>query len=427
MPLTAPRFTRPRVSATVQQRLELAMRRSPVMKLGEKHEAVTVVQQALIDLGYSIPDGATGYYGVQTEKAVRAFQQDNVGRHGAPDGQVANLTLQLLDERFQNKPAPAPVPPPAPPLPVTGVARAFIGPMGKQASKESVIFEYYSQCGYETVGPGQVEVGGMLTRYQTFEGLVDALATSNALHNVVINHGTAATALMLPLCKESRLRDDNGTIINSLARLAIEARKRGTLNMTDPDIKGSFNNVMRNAQITQAVVMRIVGKLAAMGRQPRIIHLRACNMKSDFYARAYKDAFGALALTYHAPHLLFWKLDPKIPINGESVRQLYQKLPSSTPTIRKRLFEDSLGEIATMMIVVALEENDLGVTVVQSSAQAIDRRGSADLIGWAEVIIRRWKSSPQKGFVVPILFEADGDLSFHLPMETGYREYIKIV
>ncbi len=45
---------------------------------GDRNENVKRIQQKLIDLGFSIPDGATGLYGKQTKSAVYAFQLKRV-------------------------------------------------------------------------------------------------------------------------------------------------------------------------------------------------------------------------------------------------------------------------------------------------------------------------------------------------------------
>lgn len=46
---------------------------------GQQGSAVTTLQQCLIDAGYSIPAGATGYYGAQTRSAVQAFYAAELG------------------------------------------------------------------------------------------------------------------------------------------------------------------------------------------------------------------------------------------------------------------------------------------------------------------------------------------------------------
>ena len=42
--------------------------------MGDSGAGVSMLQADLISLGYSIPAGATGYYGSQTSAAVSAFQ-----------------------------------------------------------------------------------------------------------------------------------------------------------------------------------------------------------------------------------------------------------------------------------------------------------------------------------------------------------------
>jgi peptidoglycan hydrolase-like protein with peptidoglycan-binding domain len=43
------------------------------VRFGQKGEAVKNLQFCLIQLGYNLPGGATGYYGIQTKKAVKEF------------------------------------------------------------------------------------------------------------------------------------------------------------------------------------------------------------------------------------------------------------------------------------------------------------------------------------------------------------------
>lgn len=99
--LRAPRFRTPRISAKAAKRLQEALNNAPPLALNEQHEAVTVLQRALIELGdwrISIPDGATGYYGQQTEAAVVAFQKAyKLARH---DGKAGNETLGRLDKLY---------------------------------------------------------------------------------------------------------------------------------------------------------------------------------------------------------------------------------------------------------------------------------------------------------------------------------------
>jgi len=69
--------------------------------VGEKGEAVEIVQQALIDLKYSMPIStratglADGIFGVETKSVVAAFQKRE---RLQPDGIVGPKTLRRLDE-----------------------------------------------------------------------------------------------------------------------------------------------------------------------------------------------------------------------------------------------------------------------------------------------------------------------------------------
>ena len=44
------------------------------MKYGDENADVMELQKRLIDMGYNIPAGATGYYGTQTKKAISIYQ-----------------------------------------------------------------------------------------------------------------------------------------------------------------------------------------------------------------------------------------------------------------------------------------------------------------------------------------------------------------
>ena len=108
MPLTSPRFRN-------NQRLQRAAENAPSLKQPEGGQAVRLLQQALIDLGYPLPKSTARYgspdgkYGMETEAAVRTFQ----GNLHLPriDGHAGHDTLYELDKQF-----PLPVAP-LPPLP----------------------------------------------------------------------------------------------------------------------------------------------------------------------------------------------------------------------------------------------------------------------------------------------------------------------
>jgi peptidoglycan hydrolase-like protein with peptidoglycan-binding domain len=59
---------------------------------------VTTIQQALVDLGYVLPEyGADGNFGSETRNAVVAYQADN---GLADDGIVGRDTIGSLDTQF---------------------------------------------------------------------------------------------------------------------------------------------------------------------------------------------------------------------------------------------------------------------------------------------------------------------------------------
>lgn len=65
------------------------------LTIGSTGADVEALQNLLIAAGYSIPAGATGYFGAQTEAAVKLFQT----AHGLPStGYVGPLTRTVLNE-----------------------------------------------------------------------------------------------------------------------------------------------------------------------------------------------------------------------------------------------------------------------------------------------------------------------------------------
>jgi peptidoglycan hydrolase-like protein with peptidoglycan-binding domain len=93
--LRAGRFSR-------NPRLAQAAEGKPSLKQGEKGEAVAVVQQALIDLGFAMPlstgNGRSlpdGKFGPETARTVSRFQKE---QRLAADGIVGRSTLARLDD-----------------------------------------------------------------------------------------------------------------------------------------------------------------------------------------------------------------------------------------------------------------------------------------------------------------------------------------
>ncbi|HXP88278.1 MAG TPA: peptidoglycan-binding domain-containing protein [Bryobacteraceae bacterium] len=84
-------------------RLDAASNNSPPLKRGDIGEAVQILQQALIDLGFAMPRSTAksaipdGIFGPETEATVRAFQAAN---GLVQDGEPGRKTLGQLDQIF---------------------------------------------------------------------------------------------------------------------------------------------------------------------------------------------------------------------------------------------------------------------------------------------------------------------------------------
>ncbi|KAH8646509.1 hypothetical protein BGZ60DRAFT_438265 [Tricladium varicosporioides] len=93
-----------------------------LLKRNSSGEAVKLIQKALIDLGESMPAGADGSFGPQTQTAVTHFQST---RGLGSDGIVGPNTMSRLDADIVLFDTP-PVPPPPTPVPVLKTLRFWI-------------------------------------------------------------------------------------------------------------------------------------------------------------------------------------------------------------------------------------------------------------------------------------------------------------
>lgn len=98
MALRSPRFAD-------NARLQAASENSPPMRPGETGEAVAILQQALVDLGFKMPvsfakGGPDGVYGGETERTVRQFQAAQGFPLSGQDGRAGHDTLGRLDQLF---------------------------------------------------------------------------------------------------------------------------------------------------------------------------------------------------------------------------------------------------------------------------------------------------------------------------------------
>ncbi|MGB1008450.1 MAG: polysaccharide deacetylase family protein [Thiolinea sp.] len=103
-------------------RLQRAAENSPALKPGDPDElAVSIVQRALVDLGYAMPrstndDGRLdGDYGNETVTAIRSFQRDQGLQ---VDGKAGRDTMRRLDQVAPAISSSLPEPTPSPPDPL---------------------------------------------------------------------------------------------------------------------------------------------------------------------------------------------------------------------------------------------------------------------------------------------------------------------
>lgn len=101
-------------------RILRAAQNAPVMKEGERGPPVSILQGALLDLGYKLPQSIhgkpgqpDGIFGGETTQVLRKFQSDNKLQ---PDGAAGRDTLECLDALLVAKfgvpqPSPAVLPP----------------------------------------------------------------------------------------------------------------------------------------------------------------------------------------------------------------------------------------------------------------------------------------------------------------------------
>jgi len=384
---------------------------------GSSGEPVNKIQQALTKLmKMNFPPNEAGglKYGEATINAVVKFKTDRgiLNFKNQIDNIVGQKTIRRLDKEMKDTEIPNLVLPPPPP--VAGRAGGHIGPMRSGAE---IVSDYYRNCGLETIGPTQIEVG-FPNRYTTFEGLIDSLIAAPEFHHVIVNHGDVAFGLLVPLCPESTLRE-TGLVIGQLAELADKAEK-GPLNPNDPDTKLFLGKVIKDANVSQAVVFRIVQKLVTLRKKGLLLHFRACNFNA-FIAGHYKRAFGARLITFHGTRLLFVRIRPQQFQPGHTVEGELATHPSDA-TRRFRGFHDPMGEFSSMLIGILDKD---GATLVESFT-LIGKRIPGDIQFWAKELLRRWKSSETLEFVLPVMWD-NGETTFHCPLEIGWGAKLRFV
>ena len=404
-------------------RLEQAASKPPSIKKGppaDDVEAVKRIQRGLIKLSghpmpISFPNGPDGEpdgkFGQETFDAVVAFQKKVFpGQPNEHDGKVGIKTLEKMDALLpKGGGGGGPTPPPPP---VVGMAGVAVGPVG---ANSKLVDDYYHHCGLETVGPGQVTTGPPRS-FRTFEGLIDDLLVRPELQQVIVCHGEPSKGLIVPVSPKTNFRDTSQVIFD-LSDLADKVDRGQPL--TTPASQNSIQSISRKTRLARADILAIVQKLVLVRKKQLVVHFRACNMREDLVT-GYKLAFGARLATFHEVRLLFLRIEVKEFINGNTAAKL--KTVPNTRTERTRMFEDSLGELSSLAIGV---QDQNGHEKVRSFT-GIDRFSTADVKAWAEVFIRKWDAANPSEFVIPAMWD-DNDLTFHFPLESGWRSKLKFV
>lgn len=113
------------------------------LQRGDKLPVVAELQRDLIAAGYPIPDGPTGYYGEQTEAAVRALQTATPGLR--VDGEYGRNTRNALQQAIERQPTTEPptterptTEPPTPDGQPTVAARDTPGPFAAVATDDLI-------------------------------------------------------------------------------------------------------------------------------------------------------------------------------------------------------------------------------------------------------------------------------------------------
>ena len=409
MTLTADRWKQNR-------RLQQASDDKPAMRRGEPNrEAVKLLQQALIDCGFPIADGATGNYLSETAAAVRAVEQKfNLSRD---DGVAGREVLSALDALLgATPPNPAPPAPPAPtPPPTAGVAEVQIGPLGPG---QSVVESFYRHCARETIASGRLVTSGLRT-YTTFEGLLDLLLTRSMPQQVIVNHGDDLRGLLIPWCRETSGNRDTLANIGTLAKVAA-AIEQGTDNDGNNDFTDALATLKFMIDMSRPVALRLARKLVGVRKKQLTLHIRACHI-SQQGAQTYKDAFKAQQITFHSVRLLFMEIKPAKFKPGHSAKDF--PFSNNTQLDRARVFEDPFGELATLVIAILDRRRVLvhGQVVLRHERDFsfMDRIVPSEIHEWAETIIGAWTGPPDR-FVLPAMWDAN-ERSFACPFEDDWR------
>lgn len=403
-----------RQSDAVRQRLSACLANDAQhITPGQKGEHVRAIQSALAAIGKLRPElglpanqDPPGTFGPGTVKLVHQYKmQNHIVRPGQPlDDIVGRMTItQIDDDLLGDKPEPDPPPSPE----VLGAGGIQIGPgHGRE------VVSYYTSCGLETIGPGQIKTAQIRT-FQTLEELIDLLQRRAELHQVCVNHGDEKHGLLLPIATGG-IRQMPRSVMDQLADLA-------DLAATQPGKSDDIivSEIAQDAGIPKAAVLRVVDKLVALRRRsPYIIHIRGCNVgRNPGYVASFKRAFGAMMVTAPKCRMTY----QEIKMNWLKANMTMADLERLFPTrekLRHRVFNDPLGLIEPLWIAI----EDLGHTHFRTAAEMPHDAPPEQALEWRTFLIGPWSGSSQ-AFVVPVLWEVEPqEYTYYCPLEISWRE-----
>jgi peptidoglycan hydrolase-like protein with peptidoglycan-binding domain len=181
--------------------LEACFDNEKLLKFGARGSAVSKVQQALVDAGFSLPRfGVDGIFGSETQAAVRDFQKTSgIGI----DGIVGPDTMGALDTRFAAAP-PAPIPPvPVPPVPVPPASNLSTDLQALVDAGNTTYTDYKARIVRAPVAERAAALGnttllraiqGRLTRNE-FAKVVELLGRSAPTAGTMLGNATVSAAM----------------------------------------------------------------------------------------------------------------------------------------------------------------------------------------------------------------------------------------
>jgi peptidoglycan hydrolase-like protein with peptidoglycan-binding domain len=186
MSLRSPRFAN-------SDRLQRAADNRPPLRQGEEDEAVRLVQQALIELGFPMPvsthrfGSPDGKYGGETSARVRDFQ---IRYHLSADGVAGRNTMAKLDELLPGPAAPLPPLPSGLPYDVPGLRVLLAQPSGNScwATVYTMMVSWHRQMSFPGIREAIVAIDPGATKWVGFYDADSGLPTTEGRNFEVATH-----------------------------------------------------------------------------------------------------------------------------------------------------------------------------------------------------------------------------------------------